>query len=77
MFRRPWAKSEEFEDRHQKLYEEIGTSLRDLGYVGYILLYGTMLYNVDEDTLSQWDIPQRDKNTILRVCAIISYKRQS
>ena len=62
--RKPWAKNSEFEDQHQELMTRIGSSIKELGYLGYILLYGITLYRVDERTLASWNIPDRDKNTI-------------
>ena len=53
--------------------------MKELGYVGYILMYGITLYAVDEQTLSGWNIPERDKSTIRQAasCLEILYSRFS
>ena len=53
--------------------------MKDLGYVGYILMYGITLFAVDQETLSNWNIPERDKSTIRQAasCLEILYSRFS
>ena len=36
----------------------------ELGYIGYLLLYALTLYNVDEEKLLKWELPERDIKTI-------------
>ena len=39
----------------------------DVGYPGYILLYGITLYRVSEETLSLWNITEQDRYLVIKV----------
>ena len=86
-FRSPWASNVDFEIRHRKIFQDIGTSLQgkfylnsqnsfkastvfvyiDLGFTGYLLLYASTLYNINETTISNWKLSEKDQRVIKRV----------
>merc|ERR1711972_732683 len=66
-YRPPWATNSRFEERHRTLSANIGLSLKDIGIMGYILLYSLNLYDVTESQLREWKATEKDILTIKKV----------
>merc|ERR1712110_1028014 len=63
-YRAPWATNRELEARHKTLSSGIGKLLKELGYVGYILLYSIQLFTASDKTLQEWNLNPRDFQVI-------------
>merc|ERR1711953_579100 len=72
-YKAPWATSREFEERHRRICAEVGASLKDVGIMGYIILYGLTLFNISPEELLQAEIPEKDIAVIKKV-RIFFYK---